>query len=158
MEHPQVDPDEVMKLLPLAEKWASDTEQLILREGVSLTDAEIADAKKLGVKYPEKVRLLKVDSVPSPTHPVLKAAEAALRFLSPATRGLTFRYGIFIRSDCWGDRSLVVHELAHTAQYERLGGILPFLKKYLWECFTLGYANAPMEKEAIDCEERICSA
>lgn len=117
----------------------------------------MADARKLGVKRPERVRLLRVDSVPGPTHPALNAAQAAIRFLSPATRGLTLRYGIFIRSDCWGDRSLVVHELAHTAQYERLGGIVPFLKKYLFECFTLGYAKSPLELEALAIEERVCA-
>ena len=60
----------------------------------------------------------------------LRTAAAAIQFLTPATCGLTLRYGIFIRSDCWGDRNLVAHELAHTAQYERLGGIEPFLRKY----------------------------
>ncbi|HEX4665027.1 MAG TPA: hypothetical protein VH207_00400 [Chthoniobacterales bacterium] len=54
-----------------------------------------------------------------------------------------------MRSDCWRDRALVAHELAHTAQYERLGGIAPFLKQYLFECLTIGYPAAPMEQEAI---------
>jgi hypothetical protein len=150
--------DQFQELLPLASQWAAEEERRILREGVSLTESQIKDAKKLGVQQPERVRLLRVDSVPGPSHPALKTAQAALRFLSPATRGLTLRYGIFIRSDCWGDRSLVVHELVHTAQYERLGGILPFLRKYLSECFTLGYAKAPMELEAVASEKRICSA
>ncbi len=68
---------------------------------------------------------------------------------TPATCGLTLRYGIFVRSDCWGDRNLVAHELAHTAQYERLGGIEAFLRQYLFECLTIGYPEAPMEQEAI---------
>lgn len=152
-----VDPSQLADILPLAEQWASEEEQRILRDGVSLTEAEIADARKLGVRQPERVRLLRVDTVPSPAHPALIGAQTALRFLCPATRGLTLRYGIFIRSDCWGDRSLVAHELVHTSQYERLGGILPFLRKYLSECFTLGYAQAPMELEALASEERLSS-
>jgi hypothetical protein len=61
------------------------------------------------------------------------------------TIGLTLRYGIFIRADCWGERRLVVHELVHTLQYERLGGFMPFLQQYLHECITIGYPAAPME-------------
>ena len=79
----------------------------------------------------------------------LKAACDAIDFLTPTTRGLTLGYGIFIRSDWWGDRSLIVHELAHVAQYERLGGILPFLRRYLFECLTMRYTAAPLELEAI---------
>ena len=76
--------------------------------------------------------------------------------ISPLTTGLTLRHGIFIRSDCWGQRRWVVHELAHTAQYERLDGFRPFLTKYLWECLTIGYPEAPMEQEAIATERRLC--
>ena len=71
------------------------------------------------------------------------------------TRGLTLNYGIFIRSDCWADRLLIVHELAHVAQYERLGGILPFLRKYLFECLTVGYAAAALELEATAVTVRV---
>ena len=59
----------------------------------------------------------------------------------------------FIRADCRGDRQLFVHELAHTAQYERLGGIQGFLEKYLHECIAIGYPQAPT---AIGVAERIC--
>jgi len=66
---------------------------------------------------------------------------------------LTFRTGspaaIFVRSDCWCERRLIAHELVHTVQYERLGGIRPFLRQYLTECLTVGYPAAPMEQEAI---------
>jgi hypothetical protein len=85
----------------------------------------------------------------------LKTAAAAIQFLTPATRGLALRYGIFVRSDCWGERALVAHELAHTAQYERLGGIRPFLRQYLMECLTIGYPAAPLEQEAIVAASRL---
>jgi hypothetical protein len=87
----------------------------------------------------------------------LKTAAAAIQFLTPATRGLALRYGIFVRSDCWGDRALVAHELAHTAQYERLGGIQAFLRQYLTECLTVGYPEGPMEQEAIAAVSRLQS-
>jgi hypothetical protein len=143
-------------LLPLAAEWAAGQEQLILREGVPLSPEEIADAKAIGVREPGRVRLLRVEAVPVPSHPQLKAAAQTIHFLSPETRGLTLQYGIFIRWDWWGDRALLAHELAHTQQYERLGGILPFLQQYLQECLTIGYANAPMELEAAEMAIQVC--
>lgn len=76
--------------------------------------------------------------------------------ISPFTIGLTLRYGIFICDDNWGQRRLVVHELAHTMQYERLGSIEAFLRQYLHECITIGYPEAPMEQEAKRIEREIC--
>ena len=80
------------------------------------------------------------------------------QFLSPLTRGLTLRYGIFIRADCKSDRTMVIHELGHTAQYERLGGFEPFLRRYVFECLTIGYPEAPMEQEVIQLTARICGS
>jgi len=137
------------KLLPLAAKWAAAVEARILREGVPLSEQELANAKTMGVNEPDRVRLLQLDCVPTPADLTLMTAAAAIQFLTPATRGLTLRYGIFVRSDCWGERGLVAHELAHTAQYERLGGIEPFLRQYLSECLTIGYPGGPLEQEAI---------
>jgi hypothetical protein len=148
---------QVTQLLPLAADWAAEQEKRILREGVPLSEKEVADARAAGVQEPERVRLLPVESIPSPQHPLLKAAYAATNLVPKAPRGLTVRYGIFIRSDCRQDRHVIAHELAHTAQYEKLGGILPFLNKYLLECATAGYAAAPMEREARDLGQRVCA-
>ena len=136
-------------LLPLAVQWAVAVEKRILREGVPLSEREMADARAIGVRAPDRVRLLALSRVPLPGDLTLKAAAAAIQFLTPDTRGLALRYGIFVRSDCWGERGLIAHELVHTAQYERLGGIRPFLRKYLVECLTIGYPAAPLEQEAI---------
>jgi hypothetical protein len=144
-------------LLPLAAAWATEQERAILRDGVSLSAEEIADACAIGVKEPDRVGLLRIEVIPRPLQPQLKAACNAIDFLTPATRGLTLGHGIFIRSDCWRDRSLIVHELAHVAQYERLGGILPFLRRYLFECLTVGYSASPLELEAIAVTARACA-
>src|SRR5438045_478877 len=98
------------KLVPLAADWASEQEQRILREGVPLSEPEITDARKIGVKDPERVRKLQVEAIPSPTDPVLKAACDATNFVPPAPRGLTLHYGMFIRSDCWRERAIIAHE------------------------------------------------
>jgi len=146
------------RLLPLAASWVQRQEKRMLRIGVPLSDQELTDARAIGVTEPDRVRLLQLDRVPFPTDPILKAAATAIQFLTPATCGLTLRYGIFVRSDCWRERALIAHELVHVMQYERLGGILPFLRQYLSECVTIGYSAAPLEQEAIRVSRNVVAA
>jgi hypothetical protein len=148
--------DQLELVLPLAVEWASEQEQRILLEGEPLSESELADAKVVGVRYPERVRVLLVEAFPSPSHPILKAVSEQIELLPSTPSGLTLQYGIFLRGDCRRDRHLVVHELVHTAQYERLGGIVRFLQDYLFECATLGYGAAPLEQEAVEVAARIC--
>jgi hypothetical protein len=149
--------DQLRELLPLAAEWAMRQQQRVLCEGVPLSQTELADAKAIGVRNPERVRLLRVDAIPVPAHPMLRAAAASIHFLTAAPRGLALDCGIFVRSDCWGDRALIAHELVHTAQYQRLGGILPFLQTYILQCATVGYATAPLELEAAATAARVCA-
>src|SRR5207253_8818274 len=142
-----ITPEQFEMLLPLACEWAASQEQHILATGETLSDTMLTDARLVGVSVPERVRLLYVPEIPIPDDPVLRAATLETQLLSPLTRGLTLRYGIFIRSDCRLDRTMVIHELGHTAQYERLGGFQPFLRRYLFECLTIGYPEAPMEQD-----------
>ena len=148
-------PSALKLLLPLACTWAEEQESIIVREGLALTASRRKDAQQIGIKHPEHVRLRVVDEIPTPTNPLLLAAAEQTGLISPFTIGLTLRYGIFIRSDHWGERRLVIHELTHTAQYERLGGFMGFLSVYLDECLTVGYPNGPLEQEAKQMEERI---
>ena len=143
-------------VLPLAVRWAASNERRILEHGVPLSPAQLDDARRVGVIHVERVRLQAVDQIPWPVHPILRQAAEATGLLSPDTIGLTLRYGIFIRADHWNVRRLVVHELVHTAQYERMGGIRPFLKVYLNECLTDGYPFGSLEREARRMENAIC--
>jgi len=145
-------------LLPLACKWAEEQEDIITRYGVPLSPDQITDAVTIGVEHPEKVRLLKVTRISVPVYGGLCTSADVKQFFSPLAGALTFRYGIFIQADCWGDRQVVCHELVHTAQYERLGGIKQFLQQYLYECLTVGYPAAPMEQEAVQMTEKLCSS
>ena len=150
--------EQLEELLPLAAQWAAEQERRVLCEGVRLSEIELVDARAIGVRNPERVRLLRVDAVPVPVHPLLRAAAASINFLTTAPRALALDYGIFVRADHWRDRALIAHELVHTAQFQRLGGILPFLQTYIFQCATVGYPNAPLELEAIATAARICSA
>jgi hypothetical protein len=153
-----ITPQQLQALLPLACKWAEEQEQAILQSGEPLTQSQLADAKLVGVKYPEKIRLRRVGQIPAPTHPALAAAAATTGLISPKTWGMTLRYGIFIRADFWGNRPVLVHEFVHTTQYERLGGFAAFLHPYLLECITPpGYPHGPMEQEAVIKSARVVS-
>jgi hypothetical protein len=154
----QTTSDQLEQLLPLAAQWAAEQERRVLCQGVQLSKVELADAKAIGVRNPERVRLLRVDAVPVPAHPMLRSAAASINFLTAAPRGLALDYGIFVRADHWRDRELIAHELVHTAQFQRLGGILPFLQTYISQCATVGYRNAPLEVEAVETAARVCSA
>ncbi|MFN7141496.1 MAG: hypothetical protein ACK4UN_19385 [Limisphaerales bacterium] len=135
-------------LLPIASSWAEKQERLIGRVGVPLPAEFVVVAKRIGIVHPERVRLLTVEKVPLPLPAFLRRVGEAKGWISPSIGGMTLRYGIFIRSDCWGDRHLLVHELVHTMQYERMGGFRSFLKLYLRECISPGYPNGPLEQEA----------
>jgi hypothetical protein len=150
-----ITPAVLKMLLPLASKWAEEQEAIILRDGVPLSAPLIDAARRIGIKEPARVRLRVVEQIPMPEESVLRAAAEQTGLISPFTVGLTLRYGIYIRADHWGERRLVIHELAHTAQYERLGGFDEFLAAYLEECLTNGYPDGPLEQEARRIENEI---
>jgi len=152
-----ISPDQFQSLLPLACEWAERQEQIILKNGTSLSPSQIADARLVGVSHPENIKILAVPQIPLPEHPALRTAAREIQLITPSTSGLTLRYGIYAQSYFLSDRRLIVHEFVHTSQYERFGGILPFLQQYLRECITVGYPNAPLEQEAIRIADQICT-
>ena len=141
----------VRVILPFACAWARRQESIIFRTGVPLPPAEIITAKRLGILHPERVRLRAVSQVP-PLNWLLRWLGQKLGVVSGQTIGMALRYGIFIREEHWGDRRLLAHELAHVAQYERLGGFHGFLKQYLQECINPGYPLGDLEHEAKQAE------
>jgi hypothetical protein len=149
--------DLLARLLPFASAWAEEQEKYILANGIPLNEEQQRDAYVIGVVAIDKVRLLKVDQIPVPKIPELKEAVQLTGFLAPGTIGVSFRYGIYIRADHWNIRSLLVHELTHTMQYEVLGGIMPFLEQYVQECLTVGYQNSSLELEARSVETELCN-
>ena len=137
----------VRAVVPIACWWANYHERKILKEGVALTVPQIETAKRIGIAHPDRVRLRAVTTIP-PTNRVLRGLGTKFGFISGQTIGMTLRYGIFIQEEHWGERRLLIHELAHVAQYERLGGFFRFLLPYLQECIDPGYPFGEMELEA----------
>ena len=140
-------------ILPLACAWAKWHESIILRKGVPLSDAQLRTARELGIRHPDRVRLLAVQKVP-PASRLLQRAAQPVGLDSSQTIGMTLRYGIFIQESYWEDRRLLVHELAHVVQYERLGGFYGFLRLYLRECINPGYPLGDLEQEAKRAERK----
>ncbi|HEY2343244.1 MAG TPA: hypothetical protein VGH90_09460 [Chthoniobacteraceae bacterium] len=136
-------------LLPLAVAWVRAREGLAIRHGIALDATQLDDARAIGVREPERVRLLGVEAIPTFQSRLLAPLAWLTRDVFQQTAGITVQYGILIRADCWGSRPLIIHELTHVAQYERLGGIRPFLAAYLKECLIEGYPNGELEQEAI---------
>ena len=138
----------VKMILPLACAWVRKKEALILETGTALSAAQMADARKIGLKHPDRVRLKFVEKVPLPLFPLLRKAAEKLRAFPSDTIGITLGYGIFIQARYADDRRLLLHELVHISQYERFGGVRPFLEQYLHECLTAGYPFGSLEEEA----------
>jgi hypothetical protein len=135
-------------VLPIAVNWVHRQEARILASGRKLDRVARADAEKLGILDPDRVRVLHVSRIPLPGSFLARFARPFVGTSFQQTSGLSARYGIYVRADLAADRSLLAHELTHTRQYEALGGVRPFLRQYLTECLVHGYFAAPMEEEA----------
>jgi hypothetical protein len=144
----------VTVILPFACTWAQRQESSILKTGVPLPPGQFTTARRLGILHPERIRLRAVSKVP-PLNWLLRRVGEKLGIVSGQTIGMALRYGIFIREDHWRDRRLLTHELAHVAQYERLGGFREFLNQYLEECIRPGYPLGDLEQEAKQAESLV---
>ena len=132
-------------IAPAAARWARDQERRILAEGQALDRDALSAAAKLGIARPEEIRVLVVESIPlpAPRSLIQLAALLGIPVFEPA--GMALGRGIYLLHR---DSRILRHELVHVAQYQRLGGIGPFLRRYLVECLTVGYLDSPLELEA----------
>jgi uncharacterized protein DUF4157 len=144
----------LIELLPQAIAWAERQEKTILQHAGAraLSSAETETAKRAGVEFHQKVRILVVGKMPLPNDPAL--LQAARDFGLDSADGLTYGYGIFIRENHAGNAHLIAHELRHVAQVETCGGLPSFVEKYLGELGSYGYDNAPLELDAEQFAQR----
>lgn len=134
----------VRSALPLGTRWAERQEAFILREGRPLSEWETMWATDVGVKRPEAVRILPVSRIPTPGSWFTRL----LRIFSEGPSGMAVSYGIYLEASQATNPSLLVHELTHVAQFERLGGVEGFLREYLTQCVRDGYWDSALEQEA----------
>ncbi|WP_193211959.1 hypothetical protein [Luteolibacter marinus] len=132
-------------IAPATSRWAQDQERRILAEGKPLPAEALAFAHELEIEHPEEIRVLEIRPIPLPVpRPLVQLASRwGLPAFEPA--GMALGRGIYLIES---KSRILRHELVHVAQYQRLGGIEPFLRRYLAECLTAGYFEAPLEVEA----------
>lgn len=138
----------VKATLPLGTRWVQRQEAEILREGRPLSEWESHWAREVGVRRPEEVRILPVPRVPTPGFGLTRMVNQCLGRFSEGPTGMAVNYGIYLESSQATNPSLLVHELTHVAQFERLGGVRAFLREYLTQCVRDGYWDSDLEQEA----------
>jgi len=162
---------QAQQLLPATLALLQAAEQAAILRGRVLTSDEMRTARRLGVAEPERVRVLVTPVLPSWMAPDLMAKATAVGNAGtdnsnpsnadadraqPERRfgiaGLTAGHGILIGIHHANNQRVLAHELAHVAQYERLG-MRAFALRYLTELLSVGYFRAPLELEA-DAEMR----
>lgn len=143
--------DALSTLLAEATDWVDSLARDALAHGRALDPAEIRLAHCVGVRAPERIRVLEVDDFPRPTQPALLAAAHAHGLLGAATRGLTAGHAVLVRRGEVGTR-LLRHEFRHVHQYEVAGSTRAFLTGYLAQVMMYGYRDAPLEIDARACE------
>ena len=123
-------------------------EKIALRLGRPLNEEEHQWAEEFGILHPEKIRILNVSRMPSPVPHWIERLCQKWGFPVGNAAGMCMRYGIYAVEKYSHSKALIAHELVHTQQFERLGGLWSFLRQYLYECMLLGYRNSPLESEA----------
>ena len=134
--------------------WVRRRERAILRDGVALTPEQRHLARAAGVSDIERVRIVAAVEVPLPLPYFARRIAQRAGWIASDIAGMTLGHGIVVREDCQDDSRLLVHELTHVHQYERLGGIAGFLRPYLRECVWPGYPLGALEQEAHTTETR----
>ncbi len=132
-------------LAPSVTRWAEDQQRRILRDGAPLGPREMEFARSLGIVHAGEVRVLRVERIPLPVPAwcMRLARKCGLPVFAPG--GMALGRGIYLLH---GQEWSLPHELVHVEQYGRLGGIGAFMRTYLLQCLTEGYADAELEREA----------
>jgi len=72
-----------------------------------------------------------------------------LGFDSIFVAGVTYRYGIYIKSSWLVSKEYVLaHELIHVRQVEKTNNFKKYMRTYLIQAFSYEYIEMPLEKEA----------
>jgi len=134
------------RFYPLTLAWYGEVERQLLPQGRMLSNQEQALAQRLGVKFPENVRIVVLEKFPMPSNHEL-ATEAEKFGLGGALEGgRAMGYAIMLKPRLADNPTVIAHELVHVAQHDRLGRE-SFLRRYLTELEMMGYARSPLELE-----------
>lgn len=135
-------------LLPRAIEWAEARAMDAVARGNALEGEERTIATSVGVRHPDRIRILTVDRFPVPDDPELRQAAMATGLLGADGLGLTLGYAVFLRRGHEQAVRLLRHEFRHVQQCERMGSLAAFLTEYLSQIVQVGYLRAPLEEDA----------
>lgn len=154
-----IDQEKFDRFAPLAYQWAKQQEAYILKHGAPLAPQQIADARRVGVQDPARVRVLVVDRIPLPDDKELADAARRAQIITDASRGVAIGHGVIIRADSWQNRELLLHQLVHVAQCERSGSLESFVSEYLSDRRSSpDFSVGSLEDEARGLAREICAA
>jgi len=151
---PQNVVEKIDRFFPAVLDWFNLTEADLRPFGRPLSVREQETARKLGVEYPEDVRVLVVQKLPIPSDPELKREAERYGLGSFFEMGRTMGHVILLKPRVADNASVLVHELVHVSQFDRLGRNA-FLRRYIVEMEMMGYARAPMELEAFAKQKEV---
>lgn len=137
-------------LLPQYINWAYETDRKGLEMGTPLNEKELLLAAEIGIKHPEKVRIVYVDEVPFPYENVaLKVFGEAVGLVGEGiiNNAQVFGYSIYARKGFVLNRPKLAHELVHVLQVER-ASLDRVVTQHFFDMAEYGYDNAPLEVEA----------
>ncbi len=137
-------------VLPPYIDWATQTEAQGLVSGVALEAKQLLIAKEIGIKQPEKIRLVYVEQVPFPhDNALLKTVGEALGFIGDGivNNAQVFGYSIYVRTGYELTTPRLAHELVHVLQIER-SSLEAVVTQHFSDLATYGYNDSPLEVEA----------
>lgn len=129
--------------------WYEAVEAEFLPQGRPLSQQKIEIARKLGVQNPSRVRVAVLETFPMPSDPELLVEARRYGLGIQYEGGRTNGYVIMLKSWVVEDKTVLVHELVHVGQQDRMGRVA-FLRRYLIEMEMLGYSRSPLELEAYE--------
>jgi hypothetical protein len=145
----------VQRIFPKAVRWVAQMEHGCMRFGKQLSPQSELDAQAIGVQQIGLVRIRILSEIPLPYNSELR--HFILQSGLGGNIGMAVGHGIVLR-DGHDNRYLIAHELGHVLQYERMGGIEPFLVAYAPEVlFPPYYPNGPLEQEAKLLANVVCA-
>src|SRR4030042_5574479 len=93
------------QLLPGAIEGAQAQATHVAAVGLPLNESGHAVARRVGVRYPEQIRIKLVEQLPMPEDPMLKQAAIETGLLGPHMAGLTLGFSIFF---CRGEETVAL--------------------------------------------------
>lgn len=143
-------------LLPQYIEWGYETEAQGLKLGTPLDEEGLKLAKDIGVKSPEKIRIVSVDVVPFPyDNFALKVLGESLGFIGEniINEAQAFGYSIYVRKGYELDKPRLAHEIVHVLQIER-SNFEDVTFQHLSDLAQYGYSKAPLEVEAFKANKK----